>query len=59
MKFNSIYIEKQNKNRKVYKLIYNEDESKFKDINKEIVNKYHLRIANRNAIIKTLIQFLR
>lgn len=58
MKFNSIYIEKQNKNRKVYKLINNEDESKLKDINKEIVNKHHLRIANRNAIIKTLIQFL-
>ncbi|MBO4109465.1 hypothetical protein J5583_04645 [Streptococcus suis] len=58
MKFDSIFVEIYQGERQVYKL---KDESRrleFKELNTEIINKFNLAIPNRNAIIKSLIQFL-
>lgn len=55
MKFYSLFKPIPNKERTIYTAI--KDTENFVNINKELVNKYHLDIANRNAIIRTLIQF--
>ena len=58
MKFDSIFVEIYQSGRQVYKLKDESRRSEFKDLNTEIINKFNLAIPNRNAIIKSLIQFL-
>lgn len=58
MKFTSFFTETQYKDRTVYKLVDKSLSKKFIEMNNEIVNKYSINIQNRNAIIKSLIQFL-
>lgn len=58
MKFDSIFVEIYQSGRQVYKLKDESRHSEFKDLNTEIINKFNLVIPNRNAIIKSLIQFL-
>lgn len=58
MKFNSLFIGFSYKNRIMYKLINQIDSLRLNDINKELINKYGIDIANRNSIIRSLIQFL-
>ncbi|HEM3532990.1 RNA-directed DNA polymerase [Streptococcus suis] len=58
MKFNSIFVEIKQGDRQVYKLRDQSLQFELKSLNTEIVNKFNLTIPNRNAIIKSLIQFL-
>lgn len=58
MKFNSLFVEFSYKNRKMYKLRDQMFSVQLNDINKEIINKYGIDIANRNSIIRSLVQFL-
>ncbi|MEW4353528.1 RNA-directed DNA polymerase [Streptococcus pneumoniae] len=61
MKFNSMFVGIIQDGRQVYKLRESKDKSlrpTLNALNTEIVNKFNLSIPNRNAIIKSLIQFL-
>lgn len=58
MKFNSMFVEIQQGDRIVYKLRDNSLQSELKALNTEIVNKFNLVTPNRNAIVRSLIQFL-
>lgn len=58
MKFSSIFSKNNIGNRLVYKLKKEDLYSELKDINTEIINKFSIVPPNRNAIIKSLIQFL-
>lgn len=58
MKFNSMFIEIKRGDRQVYKLRDESLRSELEALNIEIINKFNLSVPNRNAIIKSLIQFL-
>ena len=58
MKFNSLFVEFSYKNRIMYKLRDQMVSVQLNDINKELINKYGIDIANRNSIIRSLVQFL-
>ncbi|WP_423213941.1 RNA-directed DNA polymerase [Streptococcus equinus] len=58
MKFNSMFVKIKKGEREVYKLRDNALRRELGDLNAEIINKFNLVIPNRNAIIKSLIQFL-
>lgn len=58
MKFNSIFSKNNIGKRLVYKLKKEDLRSELKDVNTEIINKFSIVLPNRNAIIKSLIQFL-
>lgn len=58
MKFNSLFVEFSFKNRIMYKLRNQMVSVQLNDINKELINKYGIDIANRNSIIRSLVQFL-
>ena len=58
MKFSSIFSKKNIGKRLVYKLKKEDLRLELKDVNTEIINKFSLVLPNRNAIIKSLIQFL-
>ena len=53
-----MFLEIKRGDRLVYKLIDKSLQSELEDLNIEIINKFNLTIPNRNAIIKSLIQFL-
>ena len=57
MKFNSLFVEFSFKNRIMYKLRNQMVSVQLNDINKELINKYGIDIANRNSIIRSLVQF--
>ncbi|KJQ61205.1 RNA-directed DNA polymerase [Streptococcus cristatus] len=58
MKFSSIFSKNNIGKRLVYKLKKEDLRLELKDVNTEIINKFSLVLPNRNAIIKSLIQFL-
>lgn len=58
MKFSSIFSKNNMGKRLVYKLKKEDLRSELKDVNTEIINKFSIVLPNRNAIIKSLIQFL-
>lgn len=58
MKFSSIFSKNKVGERLVYKLKKEDLRSELNDVNTEIINKFSLVLPNRNAIIKSLIQFL-
>ena len=58
MKFRSIFSKNNIGKRLVYKLKKEDLRLELKDVNTEIINKFSLVLPNRNAIIKSLIQFL-
>lgn len=58
MKFNSLFVEFSYNNRIMYKLRDKMVSVQLNDINKELINKYGIDIANRNSIIRSLVQFL-
>ncbi|WP_308687659.1 RNA-directed DNA polymerase [Streptococcus oralis] len=58
MKFNSMFIEIKRGDRQVYKLRDESLRCELEALNIEIINKFNLSVPNRNAIIKSLIQFL-
>ena len=58
MKFCSIFSKNKVGERLVYKLKKEDLRSELNDVNTEIINKFSLVLPNRNAIIKSLIQFL-
>lgn len=58
MKFNSIFKKNKVGKRLVYELKKEDLYKELKELNTEIINKFNLIIPNRNAIIKSLIQFL-
>lgn len=58
MKFNSMFVETKQDDRQVYKLKDESLRDDLKALNTEIVNKFNLTTPNRNAVIKSLIQFL-
>lgn len=58
MKFSSIFSKNNMGKRLVYKLKKENLRSELKDVNTEIINKFSIVLPNRNAIIKSLIQFL-
>lgn len=58
MKFKSMFAEIEQDGRQVYKLRDESFRSELESLNTEIVNKFNLTIPNRNAIVKSLIQFL-
>ena len=58
MKFSSIFSKNKVGERLVYKLKKEDLRSELKDVNTEIINKFSIVLQNRNAIIKSLIQFL-
>ena len=58
MKFSSIFSKNKVGERLVYKLKKEDLRSELKDVNTEIINKFSIVLPNRNAIIKSLIQFL-
>lgn len=58
MKFSSIFSKNNIGKRLVYKLKKEDLRLELKNVNTEIINKFSLVLPNRNAIIKSLIQFL-
>lgn len=58
MNFRSMFVEIKRGDRLVYKLIDKSLQTELEALNIEIINKFNLIIPNRNAIIKSLIQFL-
>lgn len=58
MKFNSMFAEIHRGERQVYRLKNESLRFELEKLNSEIINKFNLVIPNRNAIIKSLIQFL-
>ncbi|HEM6309291.1 TPA: RNA-directed DNA polymerase [Streptococcus suis] len=58
MKFNSMFVKIRNGEREVYKLRDKALRRELGELNAEIINKFNLVIPNRNAIIKSLVQFL-
>ena len=53
-----MFVEIKRGDRLVYKLIDKSLQSELEALNIELINKFNLTIPNRNAIIKSLIQFL-
>ena len=58
MKFNSMFVKIKQGDRLVYKLRDESLRCELEALNIEIINKFNLSVPNRNAIIKSLIQFL-
>ncbi|MBN2960034.1 MAG: RNA-directed DNA polymerase [Streptococcus gordonii] len=58
MKLKSNVLKFRRNGRTVYSARTNAVHNELQRINKEVINKYGLKIPNRNAIIKTIIQFL-
>lgn len=58
MKLKSNVLKLRRNGRTVYSARTNAVHNELQRINKEVINKYGLKIPNRNAIIKTIIQFL-
>ena len=58
MKFNSMFVKIKQGDRLVYKLRDESLRCELEALNIEIINKFSLGIPSRNAIIKSLIQFL-
>ena len=58
MKFNSMFVKIKQGDRLVYKLRDESLRCELEAVNIEIINKFNLSVPNRNAIIKSLIQFL-
>ena len=58
MKFNSMFVKIKRGDKQVYKLRDEALRYELEALNIEIINKFSLSIPNRNAIIKSLIQFL-
>lgn len=58
MNLKSKLLKHKSNSRIVYSARNGEVHKELQKINKEIINKYSLKLPNRNAIIKTIIQFL-
>ena len=58
MKLKSNILKLRRNGRTVYSARTDAVHNELQRINKEVINKYGLKIPNRNAIIKTIIQFL-
>ena len=58
MKLKSNILKLKRNGRTVYSARTDAVHNELQRINKEVINKYGLKISNRNAIIKTIIQFL-
>ena len=58
MEFNSVFTKSNIGERQVYKLKNQNLRLELKELNTEIINKFNLVLPNRNAIIRSLIQFL-
>ena len=58
MKLKSNILKLRRNGRTVYSARTDAVHNELQRINKEVINKYGLKISNRNAIIKTIIQFL-
>ena len=58
MNLKSKLLKHKSNSRIVYSARYGEIHKELRKINQEIINKYSLKLPNRNAIIRTIIQFL-